>query len=246
MISVVTFPSSVLADETKPVVIETAPIVLGAPQPPEVVVRRPVTPLRVLEVDTLPATDRTGELTPPIVVEPQHCGGIALESHAIQQDPELIELAVDVARRVVLAYHINASRHPIRTLEVDFRRQGDQVHTHTRLSWSSHRKGTKLYESDVFASFVYTPTVRRIYDLQYRDNCRVPLSQFDLATPIVTQINDDLKRRDPLGRPTLKLSSRSDVLMPRSRKWRWNPFSGDRDWHVGVADDRADRPARKP
>ncbi|MEO1525612.1 MAG: hypothetical protein AAFX06_09250 [Planctomycetota bacterium] len=156
-----------------------------------------------------------------------------------QDDAELIALAVDIARRVVLAHYKHAGLNSIHTCDVRYQRQGDQIHTYARVSWSPERMRRNSYQSDVFASIVMTRGLRRVYRVGYKDNYRFPrASSIDETSPIVTQINDDFRNRDPLGLETEKLGSRTDVLLRRSRNWLSNLFSGDRDWHVGIAKDR--------
>lgn len=155
-----------------------------------------------------------------------------------RQESDLNALAIDIARRVVLAHYKHAGRNSINTRDVRVRRQGDQVHTYARVAWSPDKNRANVYHSDVFSSIVMARGVRRVYRIGYKDNFRVPMTNCDETSPIITQINDDFQNRDPLGLPSEKLSDRGDVLFPRSNNWLKSIFSGDRDWHVGIAKDR--------
>lgn len=151
---------------------------------------------------------------------------------------ELECLAVDIARRSVLAHYPKAAARPIRTLQVRSRPQGDVVHLYARLQWSCGLPGfVRSYESEVFASLIHTPDIRRIYDISYRDNRLKPWRVFNRRIDLISRLNKEFERRDPLRMATPLVGNRQDMLVPRSRPWIYHPLQGDHGWHAGAADD---------
>jgi hypothetical protein len=127
-------------------------------------------------------------------------------------------MAVDIARRTLLAMHPYAAKHPIVTLDVVVRPSGHQVHTYAKLQWRrAHwwRRGeAKVYESEVSASFVYHPDQRLLYDISYVDDAWLPLRNYDRASDVVAAYNEDFGLRYGTGLPPWLLSDRIDVLEP--------------------------------
>jgi hypothetical protein len=169
-------------------------------------------------------------------------GGVEIIDRTVAMDSdsqsiELEHLAVDIARRSVLAHYPHASRNPIRTMQVQVRPEGDVVHTYARLAWSKdHGEPDKFYESEVFASLVYTRGIRRIYDISYKDNRLIPWRICNRRIDLVSKLNEDYERRDPLRMPAALVGHRLDVLAPRSYWWRYHPLQGDHAWHAISAD----------
>ncbi len=174
-----------------------------------------------------------------------------LEMGPMQTPPlmgELEFLAVDIARRSVLAQHPRAANAPIRTVEFLVRPAGDEVHTYAKLLWTPKERESifKWYTSEVYATLIYTREMRRVYEISYRDNFWVPFRNFT-HIDLVSKINEEFDRRDGVRAPHPQMlpGPRLDCLAPRARTWRFNPFGGDRPWHVSIADDRV-RPALTP
>lgn len=150
-------------------------------------------------------------------------------------------LALDIARRSVLAHYPKAGKNPIRTLQVRVRPDGDVVHTYARVAWTDAAIGSgKSYESEVFASIVYTPDLRRLYDISYKDNRLKPWRMFNRRIDLLSKINEDLERRDPLRMATPLIGNRQDLLVPRKQEWIRHPLGGDHAWHASSADDYID------
>ena len=231
-------PTQGAAGSSRPPVVESPPIQVM--ESPRAIDPLPSAASGYSSTQRISPNSQMFQLHPAVEQQPTPIPGrpimLPYARDTYQDDGEITGLAVDIARRVVLAYYPKASRHVIQTEDVNFRRQGDQIHTYARVIWSVNKKYT--YASDVFASIVYTPNLRRVYEVRYKDNFHIPMRNFNETSPVITAINNDFKNRDPLMMPTEKLGSRTDLLVPRSWKWRWNPFSGDRDWHVGIAKDR--------
>ena len=164
---------------------------------------------------------------------------------------ELEALAIDVARRTVLAYHPHAANLPMYTLEVRVRPEGDLVHTYARLHVRKshkpvrkHRKLAKLFhsperltEAEVFATFIYTPGYRRLVDVSYEHDRLIPFRLYNRTADIVTMYNREFENRDDLRMRVPLVGQRTDMLAPRSHKWMWNPLQGDHGWHAFMADD---------
>ncbi len=151
---------------------------------------------------------------------------------------ELEFLAVDIARRSVLAHYPKAGRHPIRTLEVKVRPEGDIIHTYAKLEWSKTicRK-TFMYNAEVSSSIVYTPENRRVFDLTYKDNTLIPGRIWNRRIDLVSKINDEFDRLDPLRSPAPLIGNRMDILAPRQRSWVDHSLRDDHAWHVYAADE---------
>ena len=160
-----------------------------------------------------------------------------LTEDAVPND-ELAALAVDIARRTLLAQHPHTAKSVIYTAEIMVRPQGDVTHLYARLIWMKHPRGHRSYHSEVFATLVNVTETRRVFDLDYKDNCGVPFHNFGRAPEIISMINDDLKQRDKFGMPHPSVGPDLEYLAPRTRRWLWNGLSGDRQWHVSIADDR--------
>ena len=147
-------------------------------------------------------------------------------------------LAVDIARRALLARYPAVARQPVRTLEVRVRPEGDVLHTYARLHWTLDKKEPfQFHECEVFASLVYTPDLRRIYDISFKDNRLHPWRVFSRQVDLVSVINEELERRDTLRMASPLVGNRQSVLVPRSRRWLHHPLRGDHAWHAGAADD---------
>ena len=147
-------------------------------------------------------------------------------------------LALDIARRSVLAHYPKAGRNPIRTLQVKTRPEGDVIHTYARVAWSECEQAPrKSYESEVFATMIYTPDIRRLYDISYKDNRLKPWRMFNRRIDLLSKINEELERRDPLRMATPLVGNRHDLLVPRSREWIRHELRGDHAWHASSADD---------
>ena len=151
---------------------------------------------------------------------------------------ELEQLAVDIARRALLAHKPHAAKEPFHTVEVQVRPEGDVVHTYARLMVMEDDEDDRPFECEVFASLVYTRGCRRMFDISYRDNDCVPDRYHQRTAELLSAFNTEFERRDPLQMATPMVGPRMDVLAPRSRGWIWNLFQGDRVWHVFNADDR--------
>jgi len=219
--------------------IEAGPasgVVTGRPSPPSY-----YSP-PVMEDSTLLASPapHTGQPHPAPYVLPAHrtpCGPRCTPQLNLKVAEKL---AVDIARRTLLVHNACAANYPIRTAESSVRPQGDVVHLYARLIWQGGLLGWSTYESEVFATVVYTPNLRRVYELSYRDNCSVPLKNYDSTSKVITQYNTEFAGRDKFMMPHRDVGPDPDVLLPRSRTWRWNLLSGDRAWHAFNADDRTD------
>lgn len=212
----------------QPIVEPSDPVIHLLPTPSQSL---PIVEQSLPMVEVIPGTEPYVESTP-------FFDG-SMQCDDWQDNYDLDALAADIARRVVLAHYRGAGRNSIRTRDIKVRRQGDQVHTYARVAWSLERSPRNIYHSDVFASIVMARGLRRVYRIGYKDNYKCPVSAVDdQSSPIVTQINDDFRNRDPIGMESEKLGSRLDVLPRRSCNWLLNLFSGDRDWHVGIAKDR--------
>lgn len=191
-----------------------------------------------------PTGNRAADDPPPIEPQPLDDGWIPMAADGpLGSTPadELELLAVDIARRTLLAYYPSASRAPIRTTEVWVRPKGDIIYTYARLIWSLDRRERRSYSCEVFSSIIYMPERRRMYELSYQDNYKHPHRNHELTADVASKYNEYFKSRDPLMLPHPLIGSRLDLLEPRSRAWRWNPFSGDRGWHVWLADSRPKR-----
>ena len=150
---------------------------------------------------------------------------------------ELEAIAVDIARRSVLAHYPTAGRHPIRTLEIRTRPEGDVVHTFARLQFAvSYFSGKKFHESEVYATLIYTSEIRRVIDLGYKDNCLTAHRLFNRRVDLISKINEDYERRDPLQMPAPLVCRRLDLLPPRNAPWYWSLIGGDHAWHANAAD----------
>jgi hypothetical protein len=128
-------------------------------------------------------------------------------------------LAVDVARRALLALHPYAADQPIVTLDVIVRPSGHEVHTYARLEWYRHHwwqasDVRKTYQSEVSMSMVYHPDHRRLHDISYVDNAWLPFRNVDMSSQVVASYNEDFALRDETGLPPKFLSDRIDVLEP--------------------------------
>lgn len=152
--------------------------------------------------------------------------------------PDILQLlAVDIARRTLLALHPHAARKPIVTLAVRVRPQGHAVHTYAKLRW--YRKcmwrpnDFGEFESEVSASLVYHPDRRRVFDLSYQDNAYLTYLCVDRASQIVASYNEDFALRDGVGLPPRMLSHRLDVLEPYEKPRVLNI------WPVRAPDPRA-------
>ena len=152
---------------------------------------------------------------------------------------ELEYLAVDIARRSILAHYPQAGHDPMRTLEARVRPEGDAVHTFAKVQWSfTDARGTRYHEAEVFASLIYTPDARRMFDISYKDNYLVPHRAFNRKVDLLSKFNEEFDRRDPLRMPAPLVGRRMDFLAPRRAGWVWNILSGDHAWHANVADDQ--------
>ena len=143
---------------------------------------------------------------------------------AIAHGPLLDMLAVDIARRSLLAVHPEAGYRPIITEEVLVRRQGHYVRTYARLRWyKKHlwQKGRNItrYQSEVSASIVYHPERRRVTDLSYIDNAFLTFRNIDRASQVVATYNEDFSLRDDVGIPAKVLSQNVNVLQPTRNTW---------------------------
>ncbi|MCG8652651.1 MAG: hypothetical protein MI861_22620, partial [Pirellulales bacterium] len=118
---------------------------------------------------------------------------------------------------------------------------GDEVHTYARLQWTANQKksDTQWYTSVVSAKIIYTPGLRRVHEISYEDNYWVPYRN-TIHVDLVSKINDQFDLRDGVLAPVQQmiLDPGPDRLPPRTPAWRFNPFAGDRPWHVSIADDR--------
>ena len=139
---------------------------------------------------------------------------------------ELELLALDIARRAVLAHYPHAGRNPMRTLQVKVRPEGDVVHTYARLAWApDHRHPEKHFESEVFASVIYTTDIRRIFDISYKDNRLKPFRLFNRRVDLVSKLNEDLERRDPLRMATPLVGNRQDLLVHETDDGSCTPWA---------------------
>lgn len=133
---------------------------------------------------------------------------------------DLLELlAVDIARRSLLAIHPYAAERPIVTLDVIVRPSGHDVHTYARLQWTRRHwwqgeNQVKSYQSDVSATLLYHPDKRLIYDISYVDNAWLPFRNIDMTSQVAASYNEDFALRDKTGLPPKFLSDRADVLEP--------------------------------
>lgn len=165
---------------------------------------------------------------------------------------ELDDLAVDIARRVLLAQTPHAGKNPIFTEEVRVRPEGDAIHTYARLRYAtSTRSPRKMFTAEVFASMIYTPEVRRVYDISYKDNRLFPRRLFNRKIDLLSKINEEFERRDEMIMPMPLIGNRMDLLLPRGEAWQKHNLSDDHAWHVYSADDHigrrwADAEAEKP
>jgi hypothetical protein len=143
--------------------------------------------------------------------------GVAVPSSVHRGELEL--LAVDIARRSLLALHPYAADQPIITLEVVVRPHGHVVETYVKLQWYRRhwwnlRGPRKTYESEVSAAIVYHPDHRRVYDISYVDTAYLPLRNIDMTSQVAATYNEDFALRDGTGLPPKLLSDRIDLLEP--------------------------------
>ncbi len=156
----------------------------------------------------------------------------------VRDTGELEFLAVDIARRAVLAHYPQVGHDPMRTMEVRVRPEGDIIHTFAKVQWSyTDARGPRYHEAEVYASLVYTPDARRMYDISYKDNYLVPHRAFNRRIELVSKYNEAFERRDPLRRPAPLIGRRLSFLAPRRSRWVWHLLGGDHGWHVFSADD---------
>lgn len=158
---------------------------------------------------------------------------------------QLEQLAVDIARRTLLAHKPHLAKDPIYTVTSEVRIEGDIIHTYARLRIPDDDDDDDddddmelPFEAEVFSSLVYTRGFRRMMDLSYRDNCATPTRICRRTADVVSAYNTEFERRDPLQMSMPPLGDHVKTLVPRKRRWIWNPFQGDHGWHIFNADGR--------
>ena len=216
----------------------------------QISVPAPPPPMLDLKVDDSPApsSNQLDNLSQPSQAD-QQLKTFSTESYVcphsgaglgIYQPGELESLAIDLARRVVLAYDPKAGKQPIQTVNVEVRSEGELVHLYARVKAES-KTGILLHRSkpilwDVSATLIYRPSLRRVVDLNVKTDGLIPYRVCPRIPQLVTALNDEFDRLDPFGFPTPKLNWQLESLPPRTKEWIEAPLQGQHAWHVLQAD----------